>query len=281
MKLQYLGTAAAEGIPAPFCRCDTCREAARRGGKDLRLRSSALVNDRLLIDPGPDVYAATLRFRLSLCDVRNAIITHAHSDHFQRELMGAFTPVTAHIAKQGDRFHLWGSAFTADVWREYVTTMRMAEPELERYVEFHVLKPYETAEIEGIRVTALKARHSCKDSLLYVLEQGASRLFYGNDTGPMEEENWDWLAQQKGRPFTLVSLDSTMGFPKNQYYGHMSLQENRETRERMIRLGAADEKTHFFCHHFSHNGLTLHRETEEAMKPYGFGVAYDGLTLDF
>ena len=48
----------------------------------------------------------------------------------------------------------------------------------------------------------------------------------------------------------------------------------------MIRLGAADEKTHFFCHHFSHNGQTLHRETEEAMKPHGFSVAYDGLTLN-
>lgn len=280
MKLQYLGTAAAEGIPAPFCRCETCREAARRGGKDLRLRSSALVDDRLLIDPGPDVYAATLRFRLSLSEVRNAIITHAHSDHFQRELMGAFTPVTAHIDRKNDRFHLWGSEYTASAWNEYVTTMQMAEPELANYVEFHVIKPYDTVEIEGIRVTAIKARHSCKGSLLFVLERDGARLFYGNDTGPMEEETWDWLAKQKGNPFTTVSMDSTMGFPKNGYYGHMSLEQNVEAKERMLKLGAADERTRFYCHHFSHNGKTLHREMEEAMNPKGFEVAYDGLTIE-
>lgn len=280
MKLQYLGTAAAEGLPALFCDCDICREAARRGGKDLRMRSGALVNDRLLIDLNPDTYAATLRFGLSLSGVRNAIITHAHGDHFQRELMSAFTPVGAHIPKENDHFHLWGSAFTANVWEEYMTTMHMAESVLTKYVEFHVLKPYDTVEIEGIRVTALEARHSCQGSFLYVLEQGASRFFYGNDTGLLGEETWDWIAQQKGRPFSAVSLDSTMGFPPNDYYGHMSLDQNIETKKRMIALQAADEHTRFICHHFSHNGLTLQKETEEKMQPHGFLVAYDGLTLE-
>ena len=31
MKILYLGTGAAEGVPAVFCNCDTCREARRRG----------------------------------------------------------------------------------------------------------------------------------------------------------------------------------------------------------------------------------------------------------
>ena len=75
MKLQYIGTAAAEGIPALFCNCDTCREAMRRGGKDLRMRSGAIVNDKLIIDLNPDLYAAKLRFGLDLSGVRNAIIT--------------------------------------------------------------------------------------------------------------------------------------------------------------------------------------------------------------
>ena len=106
MKFQYLGTAAAEGIPALFCNCDICRTAARRGGKELRMRSGALVNDKLLIDLSPDLFAAKLQFDLDLSNVRNAIITHAHSDHFDREMMGFFTPTCAHIAKTGDVFHL-------------------------------------------------------------------------------------------------------------------------------------------------------------------------------
>ena len=33
MKLQYLGTAAAEGWPALFCQCESCRVSAEKGGK--------------------------------------------------------------------------------------------------------------------------------------------------------------------------------------------------------------------------------------------------------
>lgn len=280
MKFQYLGTAAAEGIPALFCSCDICREAARRGGKELRMRSGALVNDQVLIDLNPDLFAAKLRFGLDLSNVRNAIITHAHSDHFDREMMGFFTPTCAHIAKTGDPFHLWGSTYTASAWKKYISTMQMKEPELEQYVVFHELKPFETVEIEGICVTALKARHSCPESLIYILEQGNARLLYANDTGPLDIETWDYLSAHRERPFTTVSLDSTMGYPKNTYYGHMSLEENIETKKRMLAEGMADQNTRFICHHFSHNALALHEETVVYMKPYGFDVAYDGLTFD-
>lgn len=45
MQFQYLGTAAAEGWPAVFCRCKYCLEAQRLGGKNIRTRSQAIVND--------------------------------------------------------------------------------------------------------------------------------------------------------------------------------------------------------------------------------------------
>ena len=48
MKITYLGTAASEGWPAEFCECDICRAAMKRGGRDLRLRSCALIDDDLL-----------------------------------------------------------------------------------------------------------------------------------------------------------------------------------------------------------------------------------------
>ena len=48
MQFQYLGTAAAEGWPAVFCRCKYCLEAQRLGGKNIRTRSQAIVNDDLL-----------------------------------------------------------------------------------------------------------------------------------------------------------------------------------------------------------------------------------------
>ena len=58
MKIQYLGTAAAEGIPAIFCDCKTCQKARKLGGKEIRTRSQAIIDDRLLIDfSGRYIYA--------------------------------------------------------------------------------------------------------------------------------------------------------------------------------------------------------------------------------
>ena len=56
MKLQYLGTAAAEGWPALFCDCESCRRARIVGGRNIRTRSQAMLDDRLLIDMPPDTY---------------------------------------------------------------------------------------------------------------------------------------------------------------------------------------------------------------------------------
>lgn len=279
MKLQYLGTAAAEGWPAIFCQCDLCVKAAALGGKNLRLRSGALVNDRILLDVPPDLYTAKLKLNLDLGNVRNILITHAHMDHFDREALSMFAEPYAHLKNRG-KLHLWGSGFTQKVWREYVEDSLLKEPGLDAEIVFHTVMPFETFEADGVRVTALPAVHSCPESLIYVLEQEESKMLYGNDTGLWREEVWQYLSAHKSRPFTLVSLDSTMGLPDSTYNGHMTFAQNMQVRLRMLREGIASDNTIFVCHHFSHNGLLLHEQIEDLMKPKGFLTAYDGLTVE-
>ena len=60
MKLQYLGTAAAEGWPALFCACEACKKAEMLGGKNIRRRSGAILNDRVLIDFNADIFFAKI-----------------------------------------------------------------------------------------------------------------------------------------------------------------------------------------------------------------------------
>ena len=146
MKLMYLGTAAAEGVPAVFCQCSNCREAMRRGGKDIRFRSGALVNDHILIDFSPDLYAAKLRFQLDLGDVRSVLVTHAHMDHFNREDIGMFIPPYAHVDHPGT-LTLYGSSFTEKVWNEYTGEQLLKEPEVTKAVTFRTLAPFETLDV--------------------------------------------------------------------------------------------------------------------------------------
>ena len=50
LKIKVLGTAAATSMPLGFCNCDVCKKARQNGGKDIRKRSSIIINDEMLID---------------------------------------------------------------------------------------------------------------------------------------------------------------------------------------------------------------------------------------
>ena len=82
MKFKYLGTAAAEGFPAVFCNCEYCNAARRKGGKNIRTRSQAVIDDDLLIDFPSDTYAHALYNGLNLGKIKHLLVTHSHMDHF-------------------------------------------------------------------------------------------------------------------------------------------------------------------------------------------------------
>ena len=62
MKITFLGTAAAEAMPATFCNCKYCIEARRLGGKNIRTRSQSIIDGKLLIDLPADTYYHFLLF---------------------------------------------------------------------------------------------------------------------------------------------------------------------------------------------------------------------------
>ena len=95
MELLLLGTAAAEGWPAPYCVCEFCEAARRRGGPNLRSRSGALIDDDLKIDHSADTVLHMQRVGRSLAKVRTILFTHQHSDHIiPLEMQWAAPPFT-------------------------------------------------------------------------------------------------------------------------------------------------------------------------------------------
>lgn len=77
LKLQYLGTAAAEAFPGVFCHCETCQKARKLGGKNIRRRSGMVVNDTTP-DRFPTRYLRSLsRFGLDLGSVTDLVVTHS------------------------------------------------------------------------------------------------------------------------------------------------------------------------------------------------------------
>ena len=79
MRVRLLGTGASNGWPDPWCSCASCGAATAQGV--LRGQTGALVDDRLLLDLGPELPRAALRQGTSLAGVEGVLVTHAHDDH--------------------------------------------------------------------------------------------------------------------------------------------------------------------------------------------------------
>ncbi len=272
MNLTYLGTAAAEGIPGIFCACDTCREATRRGGKDLRTRSQAIVDDTLLIDLPPDSYFHMLRDGVSLPDIEHMLLTHTHSDHFLASELyyrrPGFCDTRATLTIYGnDTLKRNADALVEKTGTTYEKS-KLACVELTEFV------PHDVA---GYTVVPLLARHARDEKcFIYLIGRDGKWLLYGNDTGIFPDATWDYL---HGRKLDLVSLDCTCG-KRAEGTNHMGVPDLITMRQRLADAGCLHEHTQLVATHFSHNGGLLHADLEALLNPHGYEVAYDGMRVE-
>ena len=273
MKLRYLGTAAAEGLPAIFCDCPTCREARKRGGRDLRTRTQALINDDLLIDYPADTLAHAQTYGLDLQNVADCLITHVHEDHlYPIELRMLRTQFFCH-PHEGFHLTFHGSMDTVEAMKD-----NAAYTDGTVSVEYN--KPFVPFTAGRYTVTPLKAWHGTDHPYIYLISDGEKTILYGHDTDVFPDETWAYLAKAKPH-LDLVSLDCTDGAREEMsYHGHMCIGRNRECKNRLLSLGLADEKTVFVINHFSHNGLNvLYDDLRSAAEKDHFVVSYDGLEI--
>ncbi len=150
MHIRLLGTAAAEGWPAVFCRCESCARARVAGGKNIRTRSGATVDGRYQFDFGPDAYHHALAGN-DLSAVEHLIFTHSHQDHLAPADLDMRRPPFAHGVTHPLR--LWGNG-------SVVSAVRAKYPSPEKLgLELTQLNPFEPVEIGHATVVPLLADH--------------------------------------------------------------------------------------------------------------------------
>lgn len=275
MKLKYLGTAAAEGWPGMFCSCDNCKRAALAGGRNIRTRSQAVVDDKLLIDFPADTYMHVLLHGLDLTKINHCIITHNHSDHLYAADFEFRNKISAHM-KSKSMFTVYGTQASGRDSQQVIDTYEL---EKQGRVTFKTITPFVPFQAGDYTVTALKADHDpASDPVFYIITDGSKTLLYANDTGYFPEVTWNFLAKS-GHRFDFVSLDCTLEvLPFNR--GHMGLSGNADVKKRLLKINAADQDTVFCINHFSHNGKLIYDELVPVAKKYDFLVSYDGMTIE-
>ncbi len=269
VKLQVLGTAAAEGWPAPFCECEACQEARRRGGANLRSRSGALLDDDFKIDFSADTLCQMQRARRSLAQLRTLVFTHQHSDHVvPGELQWMWKPFTQTPFSQP--LAIYGNA----------QVLGMLHPMLGSRddVELFKLKPFRAATTPtGDTILPLPAQH-VEGALVLRISRGDKHLFYGHDSGFYPPETLEALSD--GTPLDIALFDCTNGGAFCDNKTHMGIDGVAHMARELRQRGAVTEKTRLIATHFSHNGGLLHEELVRACLPHGIEVAFDGMVLE-
>lgn len=274
MKIKYLGTSAAEGIPGIFCHCPICEHAREHGGREIRTRAQALINDDLLLDFGPDTYMHLLQHGLDLAKVEICLITHPHSDHFCYSdfIMRGKGFVVGDM--EVPALYVYGSAETGDA----LASLEAESTIKDGRVAFRRAIAYQTFTHKDYSVTPLPAVHSTEEPFIYLVQQAGRALLYAHDTDVFSDEVFDYL-HRSGVLLNLVSLDCTQGMLPIDYIGHMNLERNFIVRDRLLQAGTANGDTVFVANHFSHNGGMSYQDGSRPEVSRGMVVSYDGMEL--
>ena len=266
VKVHFLGTAAFEGIPSLFCRCELCAKAKQLGGKNIRTRSSVIIDDELKIDFPPDTYLHMLRDGIDLENIKDLILTHSHSDHLYAKDLAARLPGYARPAEHC--IGIYGNDLT-------IRKCFRALGDGKGKFRLHRVEPFQRTETETATIVPLPANHDPRETcLIYYIEKNGKTILYGHDSGWFPDRTWEWL---HGKKLDLAILECTSGhLPATT---HMNVDAVLRTKERFHDLGLMKPDGIIVVTHFSHNAHLLHEDLTELFAPHDIIVAYDGMVL--
>ena len=264
MRVQLLGTGAADGWPNPFCGCASCLGALSRG--EIRSQTSALVDGTLLLDCGPETPRNALRLGVSLRDVRAVLITHAHPDHFGP----AFLMWRGWVEKQR-ALHVYAPAAVIAECRQW---LRQSE-----VIELHEVRAGEVHELDGgYVVRVLPARHgeeAIGPALLYDLTApDGSRLLYATDTAALPD-----AALVSDAAYDLVLMEETWGTVSTHGTDHLDLTTWPLQVSRLRQAGAITEQTRLVAVHLGHRNPPT-AELAAQLSAWGGEVHPDGAVIE-
>lgn len=274
MEIVYLGTGAAEGIPALFCECGFCRRA-RAGKEKIRSRAQILIDGELSIDFPPDAFYHNAAFGAELSKIRYLLVTHSHMDHFYAH---DFILRGYKYARELAPVEILGNAETLEVFEE--CTRREMRADVRSLIRLRELKAFEPSVFGNWRAVPLRARHSSRDPFVYFLEKEGKRILHLTDSGMLFEEDFAFL-ESTGKKLDLITFDCTFlydGVSENAR--HMGISENKEIFERLNSAGLIHENTKCVLTHFSHNSAPTEDILKKAEEEFGAVAAFDGMRLE-
>jgi phosphoribosyl 1,2-cyclic phosphate phosphodiesterase len=253
MRIRFLGTGAAEGIPAIGCKCDHCTRARQEGGRFVRQRTSVLFSldgYELLMDTPPDIRG--LLDANGVRQIDGIFLTHEHFDH----------------AAGLEEFLYWSE--NVDLFAEPRVYQRLIRedwgdrlPEIAFHIAF---RPGAAIRFNDFFFTPFEVRHSvpCFGAAFY---EGRRRIVHAADSDSRLSNYARCLID--GADLLIVN---TPFFEPRADQAHLSVQEAVALKDE---LGVKQLiLTHFNHYNRPHDDLESYASQFE-----GVTVAFDGLTI--
>ncbi len=248
MRIKFLGTGAAEGIPSFGCTCQRCRVARAEGGHNVRRRASLLIEaagHRILLDTPPEISA--LLNQAEVFDLSAVLLSHEHFDH-----IGGLV-----------EFEYWNRVLPIFAGYDVLPKLRLT-PRLESRALLSGFYPHTWLHFGDLKVMPFKVIHHVP-CYGFAFEETGTRVLHFSDSGPeLGNLHRHLLAGAD------VAIFHTPTFEP--YRSHISVQG-------VISLVQEYSLRRAVITHINHHNL-LHEELVERVAPYGITVAYDGLTLE-
>ena len=268
MKIQLLGTGSADGWPNPFCTCDSCEHQRMHG--IVRVNSCALIDDVILLDPGPSVPAACAHHRVNLSKVTDILVTHGHPDHCAPSLV-----LFHQWVDSAAPLRIWGPPEALDQFRAWLAPHQK--------ITLHPVASGDEVDLGSHTVHVIAAAHAHGDGDLMALEAVLYRIhddeavtLYATDTGPLPEHTLDTL---RDCPLDVLVVDATFGAKRDHGTGHHDFASLNAELNRLGAIGAVTKHTRVVATHLSHHNPTeplLH----EALASMGVHPGRDGQIID-
>lgn len=275
LSIRFLGTSARFPLPRWGCDCPQCG-SARTDPKSVRSRPSILVNQRVLVDPGPDIARQLAALHPNeLTAIREVIITHPHADHY----LGLDDLAQLRYLSDVDQLPVWAQF---DSWTLILVTFNyLVSHELDPgsdtqrpFVrrDMALGQPFELG--EGITVTPFETFHTSTFSTAgLIVEQDDVRAVYA----PAFYDSAFWGVMESDLLIldgTFLSEEQTMNDPGlDEGHGrHLPIIEG-------IRFARASRARRTLFTHIGHLQLTP-EELRTYLPDDTFDVAYDGQVVE-
>lgn len=280
---QFLGTGAAEGTPAPFCKCPNCENARRVGGKEQRLRTCFRLTDSIMIDLGADAVVQARTYG-DFSKVNHVLVTHTHEDHLNMHML--MESLWSQEYRDTLHYYFTDKAFQiVENWRNspWVLKGMVREFEEKGCVAFHKLEYGQKIEIEGIGFTPYRGNHKGnmgEDSAMYLIELPDDRkLFYGLDSSIYYPDTIQALKEHR---VDIYISENTMGtYDGPVHPSHMRLKDVKELADTLYEQGTLGDESILYLTHINHH--STHKQNEEAVEKLKFPVrtivTYDGMSI--